>query len=859
MKTLWFPQIESESAYGSSQALTLVQVIQKFFNCLGFDSIKLSKNPLIISDQTQVELKQIDEIIAYLNMNDDNIPTLVFGMFSEDEAIELSWEEFGLNIFDLPWFETKKAFLYIPVTHIFIKLNRLIETAYQPINKSQSAQQLEYAKCHTIALNIQDAFGHGNRDELQVMSCRKIGSTIQRIYIDYKDKNLPCKNGCSIINQLDNIKSSIPKLKEEACPEIAQRIANLDCSRHKYAPLGYYQEEHDEKPLAFKKIVILEDNVVFRNQLRKDMLDFIKSDNIKIDSESLTEHLFQIEKAADKNAADKNIDEDKKRKREVAKLVDEELKNIQIADGSTINKIELLEICTWTINESFLSWFFEEFGIIIASPEFSMNNCRLYNYCGKNILDELGKESIHPTDILTCFDLDLKLKEKPNIGMAEFMSKIYAGYWVLYGTANEYPLVPRMVITGYRLQDFNSFIVGADAYMMKPYTKEVLNKSIERTLFAKRFIVKWYCPKHVQPSYKDKASFEKASQWLVNWLENKRIHLDVVEKLHNNDILQADLIIVDECVESDYSQSGVRSVIQEKLFTSIEKIKDINPNVSILTILSDDIAPADTVRDFYQKLPLSLKSGKDAIIRKPMWFIAEKHPEPKTSLGGMIENLIAHQDAHDIKYQILVAVSAVLGRFPAQIARMKRTDPADVRFSPLLPFLINSFGLYCSLKDLEEYGDAIKDRLNDEIKKDKKKEKDRWKNVKDEDIEEILNGFLNAITDNSIRRHLNIEKWLRAIVDDSPNKILNQENIHSLTEPLARVFGGSTRYEFSVRGSWYKDQNRIDDILIVVEFCAKSSILAKRFIRETAVDYLKHIAGEDLVLVQEIPIHGYFW
>lgn len=84
-------------------------------------------------------------------------------------------------------------------------------------------------------------------------------------------------------------------------------------------------------------------------------------------------------------------------------------------------------------------------------------------------------------------------------------------------------------------------------------------------------------------------------------------------------------------------------------------------------------------------------------------------------------------------------------------------------------------------------------------------------------------------------------------------------NIHTLTGPLTRVFGGSTNYEFSDRGSWYKGTERIDDILIVVEFCAKSSIMARKFIRETAVNYLRLVAGEDAVLVQEIPIRGFLW
>lgn len=149
--------------------------------------------------------------------------------------------------------------------------------------------------------------------------------------------------------------------------------------------------------------------------------------------------------------------------------------------------------------------------------------------------------------------------------------------------------------------------------------------------------------------------------------------------------------------------------------------------------------------------------------------------------------------------------------------------------------------------------------LRERLREHQKQEPERWEGIKDDDVCDVLKNFHKDFGHVNIQRHLNLEKWLRKIVDDKPNKVFREENIHTLTEPLARVFGGSTRYEFSVRGSWYKGVERIDDILIVVEFCARSSIMARKFIRETAVNYLRRVAGEDVVLVQEIPIRGFLW
>jgi hypothetical protein len=218
-----------------------------------------------------------------------------------------------------------------------------------------------------------------------------------------------------------------------------------------------------------------------------------------------------------------------------------------------------------------------------------------------------------------------------------------------------------------------------------------------------------------------------------------------------------------------------------------------------------------------------------------------------------------------------VPIAPIVGRLAARVNDILKEPEGkakDVIYAPLLPYLIDTFGLSGRLSDIDNLGDYVKAKLSEKINYEKNNDKDRWKDVPNPDGL-ILDDFLAALRSSEINNHITIERWLRHIVDMKPREISKMEDlkdkledrkdIHSLTEPLARVFGGSTRYEFSVRGSWYKGEKRIDDILIVVEFCAKSSIIGRRFIRETAVKYLSTVAGEDVVLVQEIPIKGFMW
>jgi hypothetical protein len=107
------------------------------------------------------------------------------------------------------------------------------------------------------------------------------------------------------------------------------------------------------------------------------------------------------------------------------------------------------------------------------------------------------------------------------------------------------------------------------------------------------------------------------------------------------------------------------------------------------------------------------------------------------------------------------------------------------------------------------------------------------------------------LLENSSGTYLNLIDCMKAHGDAS-HKISEQ-----LIKPLTQVFGGATSYELGIRGSWYDSTaQKIDDTVIMVEFCAKSSLMAKEFIEKTVIRYLRQVAGEDVVLLQEIPIRG---
>lgn len=805
IKQIWFPQIESSRPQDKEDIV--VVALRKFYELFGIstDDVFAIKNSLKATHNTgQETTPDLFDLSAIINFLKEKKTIWAFGTFSPTQIEECSLQELGFNLFNLP----RKIFNYIPiipslgVSHfeqlLSLKIEKIDSDIYNFI-----VELLKCGKCHKACLGIQDPFGHGSmhghsqRDWLQTGSCKDIfGRLITLKGNDEKKwRDLPCGNDCQLLKginkSLDTLTLKNAPNKNIPCPDLVRGIAFLDCRKYRMVQSKYFAKLHTltmKKKKEFEKIIILDDNEKFREQLKKDLLrfDFIK------------------------NEAD----------------------------------------------------------IIEAHPQKSWENCCLWDADGKDILNTLvEEEKIEPGNILACFDLDLGKENIPKTAMGNFMKNIFGGQWILYKTACQYPGTSRLVITGYRSQDLSSHIAGGAAFLMKPYTQKLLDKQIEEARRSVRRRVTWLCPGKVRQDYSNLfdhsvLTFAEIEGALKNWLDGKQIDLDIKKKVIG--IVNTDLVIID-ILEIEPKLGNSIEELRENIF----QIRAQNPNVQFTLVLPFDLERETTVSDYYRKLPLNFHDGCDNVIRKPFWFVLDGKTNPDECLGDMILDQFQHNGNFDVKYQVLVPVVPIVGRLSDRIAdilKNPKEKALDELYAPLLPFLVNAFGLSGRISDIASTGkrNDVKIQLSEKITKEKLKDEKRWENIPtfDESISKILDDFLEALKSNEINKYITLESWLHHIVDMKPGAFIKGEgrkDINSLTEPLTRVFGGSTRYEFSVRGSWYKEANRIDDILIVVEFCAKSSIIGRKFIRETAVKYLSKVAGEDVVLVQELPIKGFMW
>jgi hypothetical protein len=391
---------------------------------------------------------------------------------------------------------------------------------------------------------------------------------------------------------------------------------------------------------------------------------------------------------------------------------------------------------------------------------------------------------------------------------------------------------------------------------------------------------------------------------LRHHLWKKRIALDIQETVPGRErLVHSDLVILDPFkvqmngLKDDESQEDDPPELQ----TLIENVRSVNADVPLLLVLptdsyssSDDNTrggntidyddhfgrwkPENVVAEFFHGSSLRLRRGKDAIVRKPTWLSANGHSDSEAGFADQIFSLLDNENRFDVKYQVLVPVGAVLGRCGEHIhgmyQAMRDEEDLDRVFSPLLPFLVQEYGLSASLRDLCEIESAeLASALRSQVRRDQRQNKDHWSHVDERTINDVLDYFAaKGIRHPSVKKHVTLENWMRKFVDrrarekydyaDSGSEEVGREmaDVTALTQPLSLLFGGSTRYEFSARGSWYKSATeRVDDILIVVEFCAQSSIVARQVIKDLAVRYLGKVAGEEAVMVQEVSTDAHIW
>lgn len=717
-------------------------------------------------------------------------PLYIVGTTSKAKAIQHSWEQLGLNLFDLPYNNPskQKVFYYISLSNLLKSWQELqlcftekSTDNHKKIQLSceQALEQLQWAKCHQFAKNIQGAVGHGVRDTFQTESWANICKSLQD-KIKQNNNELPCSDRCGLFQRINDLINTSDQENEQTRLKLAQQVASLDCYTYRLAPAKYFVAPPLSSIPQFKRIIIIENNEDFRNKLKEVLKDFI------LDSED------------------------------------------------------------------------QEKAIIIADCDRSSDACRLIDEQGQDILYQLTKnEEIKQQQILTCFDLDLGNNNQSP--MKQYINNIFGGHWVMYGTVSNYPNIPRMIISGFRTQDLLGYSAGGGAYLLKPFTKDSLTTQIKKASVLYR--VKWLCPKPIQQDYnqlfKKENIFTKTQELLTHWLGEKRIELEVIEQITDLEIAQSNLIILDTFTKETKDQSDTIEIIC--------KIHRVNPKIRLILIIPSDENVETVVSDYYQNLPLKLKEGFDVIFKKPSWIVADdNHLNPEQVLGNLILEQLKHYSDYDVKYQVLVPVAAVIGRCDGDFIRRVNNQQNDQLdndklYAPLIPLLVHLYGMSARLKDIAEISEKMGQKLKEKIDEERI-DKDRWIGIKETEIDaqitQVIQHFKIAINnDPSIQSHLTLEAWLKYAIEHQINDKLD---VNSITEPLTRVFGGMTRYEFTVCGSWYKGvDQKIDDLLMTIEFCAKSSIIAKKFIEATIVQYLRQIAKEDCVLVQEIPIRGY--
>jgi hypothetical protein len=685
----------------------------------------------------------IDQLLEFLNNNRQR-PICVMSKLSQNDAIIYSYQELGLNLFDLPWFSKpeEKVFRYVNLLELFNHTEDLTDSfssaAATIVNEkfTDAAEHLRWAKCHQFARDVQTAVGHGVRDRMQQdtdMPLDKMQDSIQKVKDREKYSDLPC-GSCQLSRGIDNlVNQSIKDGDEDGRLKFAQEVAALDCQRYRLAESLYTPALNDLESPKFKKIAILDDNKDFRELLEQEL---------------------------------------------------KKLKGTGLIDD-TVDSDKLVEV----LDEN-LCW--QNFGLFKEEDDKENPGKKKTN----EVVDKLIEDTrgLKESEILTCFDLDLGSPPKSDSDNSspvdDFIKTCFGGHWVLYGAARRHPKVPRLVVTGFRSQELLSYTAGGSAYLLKPVTTENLVAKIKEASILHR--VTWLCPQKIRDEYRNfvrsssdrSLDFDTIHRHLAHWLNYQRIELEVIEDIQPNRgriceseaiedtqsnrgrICESEVIVIDSLKVNEPENNLEESIAK------IAEVRQLNPRASIIVILPLVEGVNDPFAKYYRQLPLNLRDGSDLIIRKPMWIA--KHPQHELALGSAIVHQLKRLEDYDTKYQVLIPIAKLLEKI---------------------------YG-----KPLNDYSPG---------------------------------KFLNLV--DSMKAHGDVSQAIG----------------ERIIKPLTQVFGGVSSYELGIRGSWYDENSeKVDDTVIVVEFCAKSSLMAKEFIEKTVVSYLKQIVGEDIVLLQEIPIRG---
>lgn len=483
-------------------------------------------------------------------------------------------------------------------------------------------------------------------------------------------------------------------------------------------------------------------------------------------------------------------------------------------------------------------------------------------FCGDDGTEiKLRDKNCNEWETLVCLDLELGQKKKNHDGPS--------GLWFLYNTALHHPFVSRLVITGYRTGDEKSFNAGTCGFLLKPFTEKELNVAIET---SSPFRVLWICPDTVRADWKqwaskvnDEANYDWISDRLGSWLSQFHIRLDDIPVCDKSRIPEYSIIIMDYYGVEPKCDTCIPASTntQDKLINDYLKITSSNPSANIIIILPmrDDIFQPKEVLHSVGRI---IRDGQDVILHKPMWICSD---DPKVeSLGQTIKTTLERRPLFDVKYVIYTPIMGLVWpkaeKFIEQQAISSDKRPGKALdhvdgWSPVGVLMGETWGFTASFKDILD-DPRLGLELSEQLDKERKKHKRRWEKIPNEiSSNELVNKFLSYLLQpgNKVASYLTIERWLRAVLDRHISEVPGRR---SLTESLAHLFGGETRYEFSTRGGWYDSSGTfVQDAPLIIEFCGRKGIVAREAIEDVVVDYLKSVGGEQEVLFQEVPIRGF--
>lgn len=866
----WLPQVEAVAGGVQHLPLAAAQQVVKLFGNRAQKAPWASKFPTNGYKKPFSINGFSSELLLKLNIFPfDKENCYIFGICSFEKAVESSWDAYGLNLFDLPWGISSnepntKAIRYVPVLNLPAILQEADRHARYPktVDDWKSVtENLHWAFCHYCLKEVWLQVRHGRRDDQQVTPIDSIKPP------EWNTKlSLPCGEGCSSKKRLCELTArwNIRGIRD---------VANLDCQKYKLAmpaARAFFDVPHIHN---YQLIVIVEDNEGVRHDLGRRFLEMIITDApsnlFSINGFELVERYGVAEKLREQfldhgiwisNSA-KIIEFDN----EIPKKDDLPAwgKDFVCAWRHSVIGMKMLPgkarlIGDHERNQEFIlipdndkkekKWAVHRQPLAFADPKKTIEHAIPWRLDDTKINTKSGTEKdtridipdVYPNTLgagtLFCFDLELQNEDQRNN-----REKLPSGLFILYKMVMEYPFSSRLVITGYRLQDHASFNTGAGAFLLKPFTQSELKNAVVHSL---PFRAVWDCPHNVQEDWmaslpdngKTRLEFKDSLfNPLCAWAAQRGIQLEHAVSPYSPTIRTANVVILDMFTTTfpEQSTSSLR----------LAQIKTKNPDSQTIVLLpmKDEIFAIDGLLEQHGRMA---KDGMDSIAYKPLWLFTDS--PTVSSIGQALLGAIQSRPKYDVKY---IAITPLMGLVWAKcgeafLMACQNGSELLTAWGPLVVLLAQVWGFQFPVKSLAG-GTAFREFLRIAFVKETENNNQRWKSEQI-DVEAAIDRFIAFVKSPVLDPFRTAEMWLSDILNQGP-----------FTQNLTKLFGGETTMSLGSRGAWYNENQRVEDLNLVIEFCGRRGIVGRGAIRNYVVSYLKNLGAEELVLFQEVPLKAY--